>query len=631
MGYEDKKFLRYLVNHFSSTFEDECKKYIDSHQSEYHDLCENIRFYSSIELSEADYQRADVFIRKGVVLDVDLHINAIAIVEDGSNHGYDSEEIYNWITIRFKLNIQKDEISEIETFKYGAVKKRNGIELDDDLLLPKVYNDNVEEVSWKILSRFNKEAIDNVMAIDVNQMCSSLGLKILERKINSDSTIFGQMCFTKNTSKLYNYETDEWIDEEIERNTIILDKKVGFLYSFGSPNLTIAHECVHYVLHKAAFFFARKFQKKISKIQCEVNGQAKNIQSILPLEKLEIQANRLAPLILMPRPQFSKKAKEVMQSINSIYGGNLLDSIEIVIDELATYYNVSKYAVRRRLADIGYEYVLGALNWVDNHYVPPYSFSRGSIKRNETYTISKKTFLSLLDKNNDYTIPILAGEFKFVENHVVVNSPEAIQKDIFGRLQLTSKARNHLDEYALKFSISTINPIDEEDRLGTMCYLCKGVGYEFDVELILDDPNNEELKKGRLKVFMEARDSYLKEFEGMENMEPKDALKLMMDKKGMSAAELARQMHMNPSTISRYLSGETKPALKEAVMICIIMAFPPEILTTFIHDCCGYNFRKGVELDQLYRMFLQGYHQYELEDINDELIESGYEPFYKKE
>ena len=328
MDAELGKFLRFLIKHHGSELDEACRKFVETHPNTYREACENIRYASSIELYDPDYQRADIYVIKGVRLLVDVHVNAIAEVQDGSSRGLDAEYIYHWITIRCEYNVTKDELIIKKLFDYDGKTIIDGIRLDDDLLTPKIYRDEgYEKVAEYILNKYCPEVIDNITPVDIDDLAKKLKLSIKETRISKDSSIFGRICFVDTELELQN-DNEEWEKTKIEKNTLLVDNEVGFLKSFGSPKITKAHECVHYIIHKAAFFFARKFKKRLSGIQCKVAGQENEDGSLIPLEQFEIQANKLAPMILMPRKQFIKKAKEVIQMVNSVYGGNLLDETE---------------------------------------------------------------------------------------------------------------------------------------------------------------------------------------------------------------------------------------------------------------------------------------------------------------
>lgn len=85
---------------------------------------------------------------------------------------------------------------------------------------------------------------------------------------------------------------------------MLVDDKVAYLRSFGSRNLTIAHECVHSYYHRKTFLFAQMINNDIHYIQCRVTGEMRSNEGISTADWMEIQANALAPYLLMPKESF---------------------------------------------------------------------------------------------------------------------------------------------------------------------------------------------------------------------------------------------------------------------------------------------------------------------------------------
>jgi len=125
---------------------------------------------------------------------------------------------------------------------------------------------------------------------------------------------------------------------------------------------------VHAYYHKKAFLFAQLFNEDLHYIECNVDGTMNNAEFNTAAEWMEIQANALAPYILMPKEPFILRTKELFQTY-SMFVDSKLDYIQDIIRDLADTFGVTIYAAKKRLIDLGYEVAIGAFNWVDGHYV----------------------------------------------------------------------------------------------------------------------------------------------------------------------------------------------------------------------------------------------------------------------
>lgn len=169
---------------------------------------------------------------------------------------------------------------------------------------------------------------------------------------------------------------------------------------------------------------------------------------------MEWQANALAPRIQMPLNQTKIKASEYIRKyLKLMPGAKLIDIMEAVIDEIAIFFMVSRLAAKIRMIDAGYEEARGTFNYVDGKYVKPYTFKKGSLERNQTFSISEKDALIQSFINPSLKEKLNTGNYIFVDSHFCINHPKYIQYDLWGQPALTDYARYNLDECALAFDI----------------------------------------------------------------------------------------------------------------------------------------------------------------------------------
>ena len=102
---------------------------------------------------------------------------------------------------------------------------------------------------------------------------------------------------------------------------------------------------------------------------------------------MEVQANGIAPYLLIPTESFTQKVKELTDKYQCQNNTDLLNKITFIIDELAEHYGVTRDAIRKRLTDIGYEEASGAFNFVDGQYIRPYRYPKQALKDLKVYSI----------------------------------------------------------------------------------------------------------------------------------------------------------------------------------------------------------------------------------------------------
>lgn len=128
-------------------------------------------------------------------------------------------------------------------------------------------------------------------------------------------------------------------------------------------------------------------------------------------EFMERQANQLAPRIQMPKNPFIAKAKEyIAYFMRQTNAKHTVDVMEMVICSLEPDFGVSRQAAKIRLVELGFEEAVGTFNYVDGHYVKPHGFRKGTIKINQTFTISAQDAAIQRFANKELREKIASGD-----------------------------------------------------------------------------------------------------------------------------------------------------------------------------------------------------------------------------
>lgn len=130
---------------------------------------------------------------------------------------------------------------------------------------------------------------------------------------------------------------------------MLVDPEAYLARPSGALNFTIAHECYHWLGHRAYIDFHRLMQKLGLE---DSDGNAAWNEMVWDKEYakedlLEIQSNAIAGRILMPKDMFIEKFRE----LDMLYGKT--DGVSRTVDELASLYCVSRQACRIRISEPG--------------------------------------------------------------------------------------------------------------------------------------------------------------------------------------------------------------------------------------------------------------------------------------
>lgn len=595
----------------------------------------DVSYIANIEEDiELEYKNVWINNKNEDEIDFDVAMEVTVNVEGvyGKHRDRDAFTARFWLIIYCHGSMNKRlsdfRISGLEEF----ISSRPQKPLSGDFI-PYIKKDKYDDYANEILDKyyFNKhpEARNIPIAIDVDELASEMHLRIVNRPISKDRNIFGQIYFDDSDVKLYNAEKDSNEVTHIDKDTILVDEESAYLRSYGSRNMTVAHECIHSYYHRKAFLFAKMMNENLNYIQCQVNGVMKNGEDNSTANWMEIQANGLAPYILMPKSSFEPFAHQLFKE-HYQEGTDGIKWIEDVIKELATTYEVTIYAVRKRLIDLGFELAIGAFNWVDDHYVRPYSFKHGSLQSNETFTANYKDIYLKAIRNPSFTANTVTSAYVFVENHLCVNSPKYLTKDANGDLILTDYALTHMEECCVKFKYKTIQGFGNNSEFGLMCYLCRDCSkeLEFDLELA-NDPSrviSDDDFRERYSIHLANVDEVC---DAIRKMSFGEIIKYLMDYLDYREDELSYDSGLSKRTIGRYINNENKVPDKRTVVALLRTLNVPFQITSIAIKQAGINFITGKAEDDALLSVLTLLRNGSAEDANRFMNKLGFDNLTK--
>jgi transcriptional regulator with XRE-family HTH domain len=595
----------------------------------------DISYIAHVEEIDLEYKNVWIDSKENTDIQFDLAVEVEVTVEavSGKHHDRDIYSARIWLTVVCEGSLAKKlwDFKIVDVLEFNKTKPSKPLSGD---FVPFMSRNQYDEYANEILEAFYykdyPEAKTNPLPINTELLASKMGLTIVNTCITKDRSIFGQIFFADAEVELFNTEKKENEKKIIKKNTMLVDDKVAYLRSFGSRNLTIAHECVHSYYHRKTFLFAQMINNDIHYIQCRVNGAMRSNEFITTTDWMEIQANALAPCLLMPKESFVLYANKLFDDY-STRGTVGTYTINEIVDELARTYQVTLYAARKRLIDLGFELAVGAYNWVDGHFVRPYIFKQGSLATNETFTISYKDVYKKVLSNPKIAMNVLMNQYVFVENHLCINHPEYVEKDRNGDLILSDYALANMDECCVKFKYKTIRGFSAGSEYGLMCYLSRDTSKEIEYDLeIINNPSisvNDLKFEERYKVHKENVDEILKTIAYMPFGQILEYLMKYLD---ISIKELEIDSGLNERTIRRYLNSENKvPDKRTVIALLRTLNLPSKICDVAIKQA-GISFKNGDDEDDALLNVLMTVRGGSARDANRFLQSIGFEPLTRE-
>jgi len=287
------------------------------------------------------------------------------------------------------------------------------------------------------------------MAVPIEKIVKEkMGLNILQgNRLTDDFSLFGQICFSKGNVKVYDLLGDAYHDVEVERGTILIDAYTYWERNIGCVNNTVAHEALHWHRHRmyAAIKSILRGEKLIA-CRCPTKSNEKQGNGDWSDEdKMEWQANKIAPRILMPIETVRIKIEVLYQKYDFYNNDSEKAAIlECVIDELADFFKVSKQSAKIRMLDLGYKEAASVYNY-ENGFTPYFS----SIS-------TRDAFYEYCD-NEEFRRVIDTGLFCYADGYFAINDEKYVTASDDGGYSLTDYAWSNLAECTLQFTNRRVN------------------------------------------------------------------------------------------------------------------------------------------------------------------------------
>jgi hypothetical protein len=119
-------------------------------------------------------------------------------------------------------------------------------------IVPRLYPNQLDDEATDFLTRYCPEALKTPMAVPIEQIVTNeMGLTLMHNvRLTNDFSLFGQICFSAGTVRLFDLLGIVAKEVDVKRGTIIIDAYTFWERNIGCVNNTIAHEAYHWHRHR---------------------------------------------------------------------------------------------------------------------------------------------------------------------------------------------------------------------------------------------------------------------------------------------------------------------------------------------------------------------------------------------
>ena len=377
---------------------------------------------------------------------------SIALIEE-TEWNCGNSDIIQWLTISCEAKITDRleclKITNICPYQRGYRKTAKGTFSSN--IIPYIKKEDLEQEAEVFLKQYCPEALERPMCVPISAIAESMGLTIIQgRCLTDDFSIFGEICFSAGNVELFDLFKCSKSTVEVSRGTILIDAYTFWERNLGCVNNTIAHEVFHWYKHRM-YAAIKHILRKERFVACRCPSNAVYPEKDMPWtdeQRMEWQANSLAPRILMPLATFKVKVAELYAKYRIAGEKDAQNPLlmELVAEELATFYAVSKQSVLIRMQEVGFSEAKAVSQFE-------------SINKSH-YDIEEVDAFFVYSTNAELRRLLNDGLFVYAQKHFVLNDPSYVFRTEDGKLELTQYALEHLDTCTLSFSWIEVPKID---------------------------------------------------------------------------------------------------------------------------------------------------------------------------
>lgn len=552
-----KNFKEYMEDNFYDEILNCLKKYVVREK----DSFENEVIYKVTWIEVADFHVSGVSFKEldNRKLEIRTTVDAEIEITGKGRSGHDTFDEIKCYNIFFEgileNGLHQVVLSTITEYNPNRYERDRSLSQN---LVPYMYEEDVEKNAEDFLKRNYPKALLEPIAIPVEEVANSMGMSIYYAPLEDD--IFGKTYFGEETVIVYDSIAKKSMYEvKTKPGTMLVNPDVFFMYNIGTVRNTIIHECVHWDRHRRPFELQKLLQGECTHISCEIVAEEYNgmSQDASALKWMEWQASQLAPRILMPKQMTQKAIFHILKRKHETEPNKRNAVIlEEAIEEIAVYFDVSKFAAKLRTREIGYEQAEGTQVFCDGKCLSPYSFKDESISMGQTFLIDEQNFIVNVAVNPTLRDMYAKGIIVYANCMVCLNSPKYIKKNDLGKNILTDYALDHVDECCFVFERKISASDSYADTYYRQCFLCREVDSSSYIEASYDENHKINQKAEDMQKEIDAIMKQINQVaDKMSNEVPSGfsgALKYHMGRKSITVEELSFRTGISTVSISGY-------------------------------------------------------------------------------
>ena len=299
----------------------------------------------------------------------DAVVSCTMNLTEDNYRGYASCDLNQWFLVSceavIKDRLESLTIASVQQYTPGLRRPSSGQAVSKNIV-PILYKNDLEDEATAFLEQYCPKALEKPMPVPITEIAESMGLSIVEgHRITDDFSIFGEVYFSPGKAEVYDLFQCTTQELEVQRGTILIDAYTYWERNLGCVKNTIAHEVYHWYKHRmyAAIRYILYGRDYVA-CRCPSNMVYPGKDDEWTDEqRMEWQANSMAPRILMPLRTFQMKVDELYKQYDYANSSLKIAVLTCIADDLAKFYGVSRQSALIRMMETGYKEAASVYNY----------------------------------------------------------------------------------------------------------------------------------------------------------------------------------------------------------------------------------------------------------------------------
>ncbi len=475
------------------------------------------------------------------------------------------------------------------------------------------YIDDFDREAEIFLAKYGfEDAIDTPRRIPIYEIATKLmSLEVIQTEcLSCDDSVQGAITFSGGMIEVYDVDTKEFMGYEVTEPAIFVDSGIN---NEGRINNTIAHECFHWYKHRKYFIFERAHNNGAQfGIKCDARTiSGSDYKNWSDMERMEWQARKMAPRILMPLKAAIKKVEELFLKYEN-QGISRTMALGSVIKEFADFFDVSAESAGIRIREIGYlDVSVAEFSVTQDVFYKTEPQQR--IERRESRAVQHQQIISLEEalkiymEDDFFRQALDTGEFRYADGFFALKSSTVRLIDE-PEAHLTEYAKAHLHESVLDFTTKFVGVTYLMHGSDSHMMYRKDTEYEKKTTLDANTQNTELFNKAKELEKIIGRSVRT-------HQTANELLTAYMNVEGWDKVKFSHRTGLNDMAFSRLKKKDYRFKKEQLISMGVGLQIELHEMEEVL-DRAGLSFSKSDPVDLAYSFLFTGYRGKDIESCN---------------